>query len=117
MANNTLTPEQDVLTRRFYLEVAQDDSLFPSNPALARQLRAIIINQILGYVVVGGAFVSPDKLEKRNYFSQGEALEDEWGPDYERAIAALEGTSEATEDDTGTDEADSSESTEGSEVR
>ena len=115
MAKNNLSPEQDVLTREFYVKVATDDSLFPSNPAQARQLRAVIIS-LLGYAIVQGKFVSPEKVNSRSYFSQAD-YEDEWMIDYKAALAALEGADEATENDTSEDEADSGESTEGSEVR
>ena len=58
MAKNNLTPEQDLLTRRFYVEVAEKaEALLPDAPVNARNLRATLL-MLLNYIQLpSGAFV------------------------------------------------------------
>ena len=110
MSKNTLTPEQDLLTREFYSVVANDDSLFPQNPAAQRSLRGTLLT-LLNYVVVDGKFVDPDSVKTRTYGSPL-GLDCEWVTDTRRAMEALNESDSGSEDET-----DSSEPPTDTEVR
>jgi hypothetical protein len=139
MATNKLTPEQDILTRRFYLEVAQTEGLFPDAPIQQKRLCALLMD-MLNYQRLGnGNFVTkgtPISVPFGNSMPSGlDAYPDEWVEDYQRAVDALtaegerdalEVTTEAIEsaedeglavNDNDTSEASTSESSESTEVR
>jgi hypothetical protein len=92
MAKNNLTPEQAVLAREFYMKVAQVPGLFPNDPVGQRSMQATII-RLLGYVVVRGKFVSPEKAQSVKVSFLGnvlaDKLEDEWQDDYQRELDAI----------------------------
>jgi hypothetical protein len=93
MAKNNLTPEQAVRTREFYMQVAQVPGLFPNDPVGQRNMQAAII-RLLGYVVVCGKFVSPEKAKsvKMSFWGKpvtAAELEDEWNSDYQRELDAI----------------------------
>jgi hypothetical protein len=100
MATNKLTPEQDILTRRFYLEVAQTEGLFPDAPIQQKRLCALLMD-MLNYQRLGnGNFVTkgtPISVPFGNSMPSGlDAYPDEWVEDYQRAVDAL--TAEGEED-------------------
>lgn len=135
MATNRLTPEQDLIVRQFYTAVVQDQALWAGLNVSPRVAAGACL-ELLGYIVRDGKFISPSALESTTYGQQQE-LKCEWeadtkaaeaaiGPsDDEKKISALYQRVKALEaelnekdsDDTGTDEADSSEPSEDSEVR
>jgi hypothetical protein len=106
MAKNNLTPEQDIITREFFNIVASNEDLFPQNPAMQRQLCAVIISHLLNYEVVGGKFIESGTRPARSLYNN-EALDVacEWRRDHKKALEAINGPN----NDTSTDEADSSE--------
>lgn len=87
MANN-LTPEQDLIVRAFYVRVAQDDSLFPTNRATQRRLVGECL-RLLNYVVLDGKYVTTENVKPKNYMSQGGNYECEWAADFEKAQRAI----------------------------
>ena len=109
MANN-LKPEQDLLVRQFFVDVVQDDSVFPDAKSNQRALTTICLG-LLNYVVVDGKFVSPENLKSTTYGQKVE-YEDEWIKDTK---AVQERMHADTSDDPA--ETDSGEQTESSEVR
>lgn len=118
MASNNLTPEQDLLTREFYTQVAMKNDLFPSDPVGQRNLMACLI-RLLGYVVVDNKFVDPAKVKnlKRSIGSPSNVV-DEWHTDTQKLIEALEEKefNEATNSNS-SNKADSGESSKDSEIR
>jgi hypothetical protein len=114
MVENALTPEQDLLTRRFFLEVASKDGLFPDAPAYSGQLRALLLS-ILNYrQLPNGNFVSRDtELHVpfgTNYADAMDAYPCEWDADTERA--ALKAVQENTDEQVTAEEAEVPESIE-----
>jgi hypothetical protein len=120
MASNKLTPQQDLLTREFYIEVAEKaDDLLPDTAAHGRHLRAILLALLNYDQLPNGAFISKGQSVKLDYGSRDfSGYPDEWQADYDFAVAAiaLESANETT-DDQDTSEAGTSESPESSEVR
>lgn len=57
MAENSLTPEQDVLTRAFWQKVANDPDIFPTEQVSARRLRRLILDLLNYDVLPNGAFI------------------------------------------------------------
>jgi len=111
MANNKMTPEQDIVTREFYKIVAMDEDLMTVTGLTGRQVRGICL-QLLNYAVVKGSFVDPAKIKGRPY-SGSLTMECEWTADTRRAMEAL-----VDEDNSsGEDEADSSEPPTDTEIR
>jgi hypothetical protein len=90
MATNNLTPEQDILARRFFLEVAQEPGLVPNSPPLEQQLRAILL-AILNYQQLpNGNFVKRGTEIILPFGSSDySAYPCEWAADYQRAVDAL----------------------------
>lgn len=83
MAKNNLTTEQDILTRRFYKEVAERcEAQFPNTPAHARQLRALVLD-MLGYQVLSnGARVCKTKEVSYGFGNPDlSKFPDEWNTD------------------------------------
>jgi hypothetical protein len=112
MATNILTPELDLLTREFFQKVANDTSLYPSNPVLQRNMCNTIM-MLLNYDYVQGCFVErTDKSPQYGYMGKQEAV-CEWEADTKRAMEALDEANKGTS----TDQADSSEPTTDSEIR
>jgi len=112
MANNSMTPEQDLITREFFQKVANDASLFPEDPVGQRNMNQVIM-RLLGYVYVNGCYVSPDKVKTRAIGAAPDVT-CEWTEDTLRAQEAL---SDEEDNGTSTGEADSSEPTTDTEVR
>ena len=108
MSKNSLTPAQDVITRDFYQDVLCDPSLLVDNPVARRNAIRLCLT-LLGYIVVDGKHVDPDKL---GGYKLGGTIEcvDEWEDDTRRAHDALSKTKD-------TSEADSSVEAEDTEVR
>jgi hypothetical protein len=119
MARNELTPEQDVTTREFLVEVALAENAFSEHPALKRTLIGYCY-KLLGYQrLPDGRFISEDinvkyKLGGTISFAN---YPDEWEKDYQNALMkAGKGESNAkqekfTFDDNSTNETDSGEPT------
>lgn len=92
MAKNSLTPEQDLLTRKFYEEVAVlSEDFLTDAPATGRQLRAILL-EILGYrQLPTGARISKTTKVKGEFGSDMlEGYADEWYEDATKAKAEVE---------------------------
>ncbi len=86
MAKNHLTVEQDILTRRFYQEVAlKADAHFPGSPSSARKLRGLVLD-LLGYQVLpNGARISKGIEVQHKYGNPDfSAYPDEWNSDIQR---------------------------------
>jgi len=89
MGKNSLTPQQDIITRQFYVLVTQQANHDPSE---LRQAGRICIN-LLNYQVTGdGRFLAKDPEATRT-IKFGEALSEipgecEWDSDYKRALKA-----------------------------
>lgn len=110
MAKNLMTPEQDLLTREFYSTVANDSTLFPSNPVLQRNLVSTCLT-LLNYDYISGCYV--EKAQARTRGLQGEVrVTCEWATDAQRAMEAVDES-----DSSGEDETYSSEPPKDSEVR
>lgn len=105
MAKNNLTPEQDLLTREFFQRVASDESLFPDDPVGRRNMLACIV-RLLGYTG------TTNKTVRFGQTSVSDITE-EWAADEARAREALNEASNGAD----SDEANSGESPESSEVR
>jgi hypothetical protein len=91
VAKNALTPEQDILVRRFYVEVAEvAEGLLPDSPASARTLRGVLL-QLLNYdQLPSGAFIEKGKDISIPYGSTDySAYPCEWEKDFEKAINNL----------------------------
>ena len=116
MANNTLTAEQDVLTRQFFVRVAErTEALLPNSPASGRALRGILL-QLLNYdQLPSGAFVTAGTAITRslgdNTYS---SYPNEWEDDYQRALEELDNEGGQNSD---SGEASSSVEAEDTEVR
>lgn len=110
MADNNMTPEQDLITRDFYTKVLSDESLFTGDPVGRRQSLGLC-RRLLGYMIVGGVHVSPE-VASGVVVKLGETpdVQDEWADDTRRA------QDEANQSE-GTNEADSSVEAESAEVR
>ena len=119
MANNTLTPDQDVQTREFFINVAeQTEALLPNSPASGRTLRGILL-QLLNYdQLPSGAFITAGTPVTRslgdNTYSEYPC---EWEEDYQRAIEELDNEGGPVYNDTDTSETSTSIETEDTEVR
>jgi hypothetical protein len=102
MATNNLTPEQDILARRFFLEVAQEPGLVPNSPPLEQQLRAILL-AILNYQQLpNGNFVKRGTEIILPFGSSDySAYPCEWAADYQRAVAGIEDSFAIYSDDNG----------------
>lgn len=88
MAKNNLTPEQDLLTRRFYVEVAERSGLIPDSAVAMRTLRAILL-ELLNYdQLPNGNFVEKGKARTVK-FGQSLDLPNEWPADTRRAEDAV----------------------------
>jgi len=115
MAKNEMKPYQDLLTRRFFKEVALDaEALMPGAPASARQLRALCLFLLNYDQLPNGAFV-----EKGTNVSYpfGNADYNKYKDEWEDDLAATKEKLNETDNDKDTVEASTSESTEGTEVR
>ena len=90
MAQNNLTPQQDLVTREFYTTVASDDGLLPSAAAHARQLRAICL-ALLNYIQLpNGAFIQADTKVQIGFGSNDySAYPNEWEADERRSNEAI----------------------------
>lgn len=116
MAKNILTPEQDLLTREFFLAVAaKADGLLISNPAYARQLRAIVLLLLNYQPGPDGGFIEKGTVLHRSLSgkSQGK-VEDEWPAD---AAAAQKAFDNEANNDPNTSEASTGESSEDTPIR
>lgn len=106
MAKNAMTPDQDILTRRFFIEVAEKaESIIPDAAASARQLRAILLMMLNYDQTPDGKFVEKGVLRTRPFGNNDfSAYECEWEKDFEAAIRrdddqandTVEGTTEAS---------------------
>ena len=116
MAKNSLTPEQDLITREFFLLVADKaEGLLPGAPAYGRQLRAICLLLLNYDVNPTGGFMEKGSVITRTFHGNDYGdIVDEWPADAARAQARFD--NEAT-DNTDTSEASTSESSEDTEVR
>ena len=116
MAKNILTPEQDLLTRHFFVIVGERiEALLPNSPASGRTLRGILL-QLLNYdQLPSGAFVTAGtpitrSLGDNTYSSYPSECED----DYQRALEELDNEGGQNTDSS---EASSSVEAEDTEVR
>jgi len=120
MAKNVLTPRQDLLTREFYVEVAERvEHMLPDSPAYGRQLRAILLLLLNYDRIKSGAFIEKGQSVQIEFGSNDySAYPDEWAADYDAAVAAI-AIGEGNEEDYGTDtsEASASEQAEDSALR
>lgn len=123
MANNDLTPEQDLLVRRFYKEIAIHlEQMLPSTPVSGRTTRRTCLD-LLNYDIIGsGAYITKGTQVSIEYGSKDySAYPDEWDADLRRALEATGQTTEApvheTGNDTDTSQTRPSESTKSTEVR
>lgn len=91
MAKNNLTPEQDLLCRRFYIEVAEKaEALLPDTPVHAQRLRRTILMLLNYRQLPNGAFVQADKAISRSFGNPDySAYTCEWADDAQRAWEAL----------------------------
>lgn len=89
MAQNNLTPEQDLLTRKFF-KLVQESKYLGSSPAHRRQLLAILL-EALNYDQIGpNTFVQKGAALAVPFGRKAEEIyADEWEEDEERARAAL----------------------------
>jgi hypothetical protein len=88
MAKNELTPEQDVLTREFLVDVALSENAFSDHPALKRTLIGYCY-RLLGYQrLPDGRFIS-EHINVKYKLGGTISLEDypdEWQKDYANAL-------------------------------
>ena len=119
MAKNVLTPEQDLLTRQFYVEVAQKaEALLPNTPAFGRQLRAILLLLLNYDLLPSGAFVTKGTKVKKAFGSTDySAYKDEWATDLGVALADVEINKNEANNNTDPSEASTRESSEDTKVR
>ena len=120
MAKNALTPQQDLLTREFYVNVAEKaEDFLPNAPAYSRQLRAICLLLLNYDRLPGGAFIEKGQMLKIDFGSNDFSdYPCEWADDVATALEAIgEVTGNEITNDTDTSEASTSESSEDSEVR
>lgn len=120
MATNGLTPEQDLLVREFYVNIAtKAEGLLPNAPAYGRQLRAICLLLLNYDQLRSGAFITKGQTISVAFGSTDySAYKDEWQDDYDRAVRAIaEGVVDETNNDQDTSEAGASEPSKDTEVR
>jgi hypothetical protein len=103
MAKNNLTPEQDLLVREFFVEVAEKfESLQPDAGAYGRQLRAICLLLLNYDQLPNGSFVTKGTPIAREYGTRDyDDYPDEWQADFAAAVAkvaTLEGRVEYEEE-------------------
>jgi len=110
MADNNLTPEQEILTREFYQNIASDKSLFADDPVGHRNMMRIILT-LLNYDYVDGAYITKGTKLTR-YLTGKSNVTCEWEEDTLAALEALNGDNSSS-----TDQTDSSEPPEDSEIR
>lgn len=112
MGMSKLPPELDLLTREFYIRVAQDPSFFPDTPVTQRNLLAACL-ELLNYNVIDGKYVTPGKSYQRSLFSgECDGVVCEWKKDTLESERVLREEGYGEDGDQGSDEADSSESAE-----
>lgn len=105
-----MTPEQNLLIRKFYVEIAQDSSLFAGKNTTARQAAGICLD-LLGYVLIKGKYVPIEKLKKSSpTYGQWVDYECEWESDTRRVEDEVNNRESALE-------ASGGESSEDTEVR
>ncbi len=119
MAKNVLTPEQDLLTRQFYVEIAQvTEALLPNTPAFGRQLRSILLLLLNYDLLPNGVFVTKGTTVTKKLGSEDySAYPDEWVTDLGRALADVEINKHEANNNTDTSEASTSEPSKNTEVR
>lgn len=125
MAKNNLTPQQDILTRDFLMQVALADNVFDNHSASKKRLVGALYKLLNYQRLADGRFVdaSKDVMYKFGQAPSYERFPCEFDTDYKAAEAKIEGYMNElqeelfTDNDSGSDEADSSESSEGTEVR
>ena len=94
MATNNMTPEQDLLTREFFRQIVQNNSLFPTDPASQRAMAGAVL-QLLNYDYVGGAYVQKGEQRSRPFSGQQDLI-CEWAADEQRSMEALNETNQGT---------------------
>ena len=111
MGANTLTPEQDLITRAFYTQVLGDETLLPGNPVVMGKGVALC-RQLLNYDVIEGCHVECNQ-ERTLKFGNVEQVKDEWADDTRRAEDAVKKANK----NTNTRKANSSKSAKSTKVR
>jgi hypothetical protein len=110
MAMNKLTPEQDLMTRDFFLMIANEDSYLSKNPSMRRTLITTLLHALNYNWLPNGSFIDKDTTLVMQYgTSDYSKYPNEWDTDKERASAQVNSK--------GTPETSSSESAESAEVR
>ena len=98
MAKNELTALQDVTTREFLVDVALAENVFGNHPSLKKQLIGLLYELLNYRRLPDGRFIAKDKTVK--YLLGGtisrEEYPDEWSKDYARALKALDGGDNAS---------------------
>lgn len=112
MAQNNLTPEQDLLTREFFQKVSNDKSLFPDDPVGQRNMNQCIL-RLLNYDYINGAYITKGQTLSRS-LTGSTPVECEWMADTVKAQKEYSGN-----EDSGSskDKADSGKPTKNTKVR
>lgn len=116
---NNLTDEQEMLVRQFFLEFQDKKDLFASAPSVHRALLGGCLH-LLDYTVVDGKFIGKDQMEGiMRKIGEPAMVKCQWNLDTERLARRLgkEAKDEATNNDTGADQTDSSEQATSAKVR
>lgn len=111
MSKNSMTPEQDLLTREFYSTVACDANLFPQDPVGQRNMIQCLL-RLLNYQVIDGKYITPGKVLSKTLGGKVN-VDCEWDADTQRTLEALNGSN----NDTSTPETNSGESSTYSKIR
>lgn len=95
MSKNSLTPEQDLITREFFVVVAQQGHGLEDTPGNASHLRAICLGLLNYQQLPSGAFIDTKTKVTVEFGSQNyDAYPCEWEADARRANDAVNPKSE-----------------------
>ncbi len=99
MATNNLTPEQDLLTREFFEQVAIRDEFLPNDPAIKRSVVAGLLTALNYDWLPNGHFIEKGANLQYRFGSSSpdyDAYDDEWEDDKRRAEDAIANYTEDT---------------------
>ena len=108
-----MTPEQNLLIRQFYVEVANDESIFAGKNTTQKAVKGMCLD-LLGYVLIKGKYVPVEKFKGASLtYGQQADYQCSWESD----TRAIEELINETNNSKSSSTASSSEPTENTEIR
>ena len=96
---SSLSPELELVVRRFYAEVLSEDSLFNND---ARPLRGHAMRcclELLGYTIYGDKIVRKAALDRGVTYGKRLDLDDVWEEDTKKVVEAVNESNKGTDTD------------------